>query len=557
MPFSSIATSHHSYEHSHTHRPTEDRGEAGLLPAGWSLKRRIQLLGILVGLTLLSATFLGLQLLHMTESARMIDAVTQVNLALERMTRHYENDERSLPTGSAHTRSLLNHQNRLQAIAHESLADLPGLEGGFYAHSTGQLIGYAYPTYLGSGPKTDIPEAERPAILRLIGQAIVTKDPAHERVERGFDVILFGAAPLLHNGQVLGATWVMHRLPGVRNPQWRDYSLALIAMLTVAGVVAVGAWLIARRLDRAVAHLVEHIGTLHSREPLAVAATGNVELDRVAFAINQLVRTVRHQQTRREQLEHRLHQADRLAILGRLVAGVAHEVRNPLSSIRLKLHLARRGPIELGKLISTFDIVEKEISRLDRLVARLLSIAKPAATETIIMDLPLFIDARLHHWRTRAAEFGVTIDYRPTGVDRTTVWIDQDRLGQILDNLVANAFDAVADTGGTICVAVTMPCDGTLCLAVTDSGPGISQEVRAHLFEPFFTTRPQGTGLGLFLSAEMARASGGTLAYADSPLGGSRFELHLPCHPIAAPHDHRDTHKSMPEEDVYETESRM
>lgn len=266
MTYSSAMTSSQSHGLPRSHQATHGHRESGFLPVGWSLKRRIQLLGILVGVILVSATFLGLQLLHMTESARMTDAVTKINLALERMTRHYENGERSLSVDTAIVSVLLDHHNRLQAITRESLADLPGLEGGFYVHSTGQLLGYAYPTYLGSGPKNDIPEAERPAILRLIGQAIATKTPAHERVDRGFDVILFGAVPLLHDEQVPVATWVMHRLPGVRNPQWRDYSLAVIAMLAVTGLVAGGAWLIARRLSQLHWHLANLCGPQKTTE---------------------------------------------------------------------------------------------------------------------------------------------------------------------------------------------------------------------------------------------------------------------------------------------------
>lgn len=495
---------------------------------GRSLKRRIQALGILVALTLVSASVLGFQIFKMTESARMKDAATQLTVALDRMAHQYEDSGHlSSPHEAGSSALSINHQT-LRTITQESLTDLPGLEGGFYAHTNGQLLGYAYPTYLGSGPKTDIPEAERPTITRIAGQAIAENTTIQEQLERGFDVILFASAPLNLDGHAVGAAWVMSRLPGIRNPQWRYYSLSLIAMLAMAGLVAGSAWWIARRLDKAIAHVVNGIHTLHGTSILPISATRYMELNRIIEAINHLVKTVHAQQAAREQLERQLHQADRLAILGRLVAGVAHEVRNPLSSIRLKLQLARRGSLEPAKLFAAFDVVEKEVARLDRLVARLLSVAKPPATSTAPTDINEFVIARLRHWTLRASEFNIAMNYTVTEDGGPFGLVDRDRLSQIIDNLIANAFDALTGTGGQIHVALTGLSIDRLCLVVHDSGPGISREARPHLFEPFFTTKPQGTGLGLFLSAELARASGGTLALIETPEGGACFELRFP-----------------------------
>ncbi len=495
---------------------------------GRSLKRRIQALGILVALTLVLASLLGFQIFTLTESARLKDAATQLTVALDRMTRQYEAGGQWASSDETGPAVLMGSPRGLRTITQESLADLPGLEGGFYDSMNDRLLGYAYPTYLGSGPKTDIPEAERPTITRIAGQAIAANTTVQEQVERGFDVILFGAAPLLHDGQAVGAVWVMHRLPGIRNPQWRYYSFSLIAMLAMAGLVAGSAWWIARRLDKAIAHVVNGIHTLHGNTILPISATRYMEINRIIEAINHLVKTVHAQQAAREQLERQLHQADRLAILGRLVAGVAHEVRNPLSSIRLKLQLARRGSLEPGKLFAAFDVVEKEVTRLDRLVARLLSVAKPPTTSNAPTDINEFVIARLRHWNLRASEFNILLNYTGTEDGRLFGLVDRDRLSQIFDNLIANAFDALTGTGGRIHVVLTGLSIDRLCLVVHDSGPGLSPEARPHLFEPFFTTKPQGTGLGLFLSAELARASGGTLDYIDTPEDGACFELRFP-----------------------------
>jgi signal transduction histidine kinase len=493
-----------------------------------SLKRRIQILGCFVGAMLVCAAVVSFHMFHMTMSARIPDTARHLMATLDRLVHHYERQ------AAFNDASLIEHELSLRTISTDNLADAPGVEGGFYTKGGDRLLGYAYPTYLGSGPKTDIPAAERPAITRLVHQAILAGVPVQEHAEHGFDVILFAAAPLAQSGRIVGAAWLMHRLPGIRNPQWQYYSVGLLSLVLMAAIAAGGAWLIARRLDRAIAGMVDGIHTLQDSGSRPIPAAGYAEIDRVVSAINHLVRTVRLQQHRREQLERQLQQADRLAILGRLVAGVAHEVRNPLSSIRLKLQLARRGPVELERLVAAFDVVEQEISRLDRLVARLLSVAKPATVGLQPTDMNQFLAARLQHWQARASESGILVKYAGVLDHAASLHIDRDRVGQILDNLMGNAWEALAGAGGTILVSLIRPDDASFSITVADSGPGVSPEARSHLFEPFFTTKPQGTGLGLFLSAEMARASGGRLAYVDSPHGGGCFELSLPSPPPAS-----------------------
>lgn len=473
---------------------------------------------------LVCAALVSFHMFTMMMSARIPDTAGHLMATLDKLVHHYERQ------ATIEGASLIERERSLRTISNDNLADAPGVEGGFYTKEGDRLLGYAYPTYLGSGPKTDIPAAEQPVITRTVHQAITTSLPVQEHVEQGFDVILFAATPLLKDGHAVGAAWLMHRLPGIRNPQWQYYSAGLLLLVLMAAVAAGGAWLIARRLDRATTGMVKGIQTLQDSGSRPIPAAGYAEIDRVVSATNHLVRTVRLQQHRREQLERQLQQADHLAILGRLVAGVAHEVRNPLSSIRLKLQLARRGPVELARVIAAFDVVEQEISRLDRLVARLLSVAKPATVGLEPTDMNQFLAARLQHWQAHASESGILVKYAGVSDQTASIRLDRDRVGQILDNLIGNACEALVDRGGTILVSLIRPDDASFSVTVTDSGPGVSSEARHHLFEPFFTTKPQGTGLGLFLSAEMARASGGQLAYVDSPHGGGCFELSLPSH---------------------------
>ena len=223
-----------------------------------------------------------------------------------------------------------------------------------------------------------------------------------------------------------------------------------------------------------------------------------------------------------------MQRAERLAALGRLVGGVAHEVRNPLASIKLKLHLARRAHDDRERRAAAFDVIEEEVERLDRLVERLLTLTKPASSGSAT-DLERLLEKRLEFWRSRAAERNVTLEWHPDAQALATTVNDGDRVIQIIDNLIANALDVLDGQDGRVTVELRRPTPTQVSIVVSDTGPGVPPDVVDRLFEPFFTTRRDGTGLGLFLSTEMARALGGDLRYEPAPRGGARVEVLLPC----------------------------
>jgi signal transduction histidine kinase len=497
---------------------------------GWSLKRQIVLLALLALGTVASAAFLGAQVLHETEAARVGDAAQQLERAANRLAERYDYLRGSLGAHGGGAAPLnTGDENMLHSLTESSLGGLPGVEGGFYAAQGSRLLGYAYPTYEGSGPKTDIPAAERPTIERVAERAVATHALVTEEVPAGSDVILFQAQPLLEDGTPIGAVWLMHRLTGVRSPQHRLYLAALLLLLSVAAVSTAVSLLFTRRLDRGVARIEGALHAMEERFDTAVPAVGITELDRIGAAITQLGQTLHEHAGRRAALEVSLRQADRLAVLGRMVAGVAHEVRNPLASIKLKLHLTRGAWPSAERLHDTFEVIQAEVDRLDRLVERLLLLGRPWEPAGRPTDLSHFLGERLGMWEARAAAQRTRVEVAPTGASDGSVTLDRDRVGQILDNLVTNALEALAGQGGAIRIEVERPSSNAIILVVTDTGPGVPPEAAAHIFEPFFTTKDGGTGLGLFLSAELARRLGGELRYRPPPEGGARFEVQVPC----------------------------
>lgn len=246
------------------------------------------------------------------------------------------------------------------------------------------------------------------------------------------------------------------------------------------------------------------------------------ELAMVSEGIAEMAATLRHTEAERERLRAELVEGERLASLGRVAAGIAHEVRNPLAAIKLKIDLAAMElPPTQSATAQDLAEVGAEIARLDRLVSDLLVIAGRRVLRRELTDLAALAQARCA--LQGAAAEAVALRYEVTGTARAEV--DRDGMTRVIDNLLRNARDA-SPVGGTIRVQLSEDAQGAM-LRVLDEGPGVDPARLPELFEPFFTTRAEGTGLGLALSRAVVRAHGGVLRYARDE-GRTVFVVELP-----------------------------
>jgi two-component system NtrC family sensor kinase len=218
--------------------------------------------------------------------------------------------------------------------------------------------------------------------------------------------------------------------------------------------------------------------------------------------------------------QDRLVQSEKLAGIGRLAAGVAHEINNPLTVIlgyaRL---LARRTD---GQVRDEIRIVEEEAIRARDIVEGLLDLSRPLPAGLDRVDLREICDDVAVRLRGSAPGESATIGVEGNG----SAPGNPAKLRQVLANLVQNATEA-AGPGGRVTVRVReAPAEARV--EVEDDGPGIDSAVAGRLFEPFFTTRDRGTGFGLAVSRAIARAHGGDVTGETLPGGGARFTLHLP-----------------------------
>jgi signal transduction histidine kinase len=218
--------------------------------------------------------------------------------------------------------------------------------------------------------------------------------------------------------------------------------------------------------------------------------------------------------------QDRLVHSEKLAGIGRLAAGVAHEINNPLGVILGYTRLLRKRADPA--IADDLRIIEDETLRCREIVEGLLDLSRPMAAAPQPVELRELADEVLARLREARLLDGVAVEVDGAAATRG----HPPKLRQVLFNLVRNAAEA-AGAGGR--VEIRLGSSGDVAEAsVSDSGPGIAPEVRSRLFEPFFTTKDHGTGLGLAVSQAIARAHRGTIEVGAAAAGGARFTLRLP-----------------------------
>jgi signal transduction histidine kinase len=314
--------------------------------------------------------------------------------------------------------------------------------------------------------------------------------------------------------------------PSTYSQSWR----LLVSALTLSALLLVASSALALTtfkrgaggIQTALAALANDLSTPVPRPPVR-------ELSEIADGIATLARRLAEARAIQERLGRDLAQKERLVALGRVVAGVAHEVRNPLASIKLRLDLAMAGDAAFAngspplppKVVQAIAHASAEITRLDRLVADLLIVSGRALGPRHPTDVGSLLRSRVEALAPWSALRAVTIR---TAGGAAGVPADSDAMARALDNLLRNAIEASPD-GGTI--AATVYDDGaSVRVRVQDTGGGVPAGRVGELFEPFFTTKPEGTGLGLAISRAIARAHGGDVIYAREG-DVTRFELTL------------------------------
>jgi signal transduction histidine kinase len=244
--------------------------------------------------------------------------------------------------------------------------------------------------------------------------------------------------------------------------------------------------------------------------------TGERELDRIVAALNTAGARLAEARRHSDALASRVAVSERLAALGRVAAGVAHEIRNPVAAMRLRAENALAGDDARRRM--ALEAILAQIARLDRLIGELLAMTQRREAQPERVDLAGFLVAC-------AADHPGVVVHAPPGA---AVMLDPALTRRALDSLLTNARQH--SPPGAPVVLRGRPEERSVRIEVRDGGRGVAAELRDTLFEPFVTGRADGTGLGLSIARELAEAQGGRLELADAGGngGGATFMLEIP-----------------------------
>ena len=291
--------------------------------------------------------------------------------------------------------------------------------------------------------------------------------------------------------------------------------LALLAATLVFSSVLVRP--IARAITEPVERLTRFVRGFHKQANAVPPKEGPPELQELTRAFEKMIQDL-------EVSQNNLTRAAKLAVVGEMAAAMSHEVRTPLGIMRSSAdvllrepHLSKDGREVLGFIIS-------ETERLNKLVSTLIDAARPRTPNFAPIDLTQLIYRVMALLQSQAQAKQISITFTETEV--MTVWADQDQMTQVLMNLLMNAIQILPPQGKVILRLEKL--ENNMVLTVSDNGPGIRVSDQAQVFEPFFTQRAGGVGLGLAVVRQIVHSHRGEITYRNSVMGGAEFTMVLP-----------------------------
>lgn len=503
-----------------------------------SFRWQITLLGTLVFILFLAVLFAAFATLQYTKSAVLTGEKKQLVAITQNLAREYDdkaefsrqNDE--LPPLNNPTAA--SSREVVALLSRVVLQNLEGVRGGFYAKAGDTLLGDSFspgesssvnPSHENSGGD------EQKLILSVAKNAAESRQPSERVLSNAANTVLVEAVPIRDGYSVVGSAWTIKRLSAVPGAnRFRAYLITVgLSLAALASVLLT--LLVIRNLQGGVRKIEGGLRDLEQNLASQIEARNDPEeIQRIAQAINRLGETLTANIQREKQIESQLRHSERLASLGRLVAGVAHEVRNPLATIRLRVQMCRRDA-DNPHIKESCSIALEEIERLNGIVNRLLNFTRPVQLHLEQADLRSLIGERMESFREWAQKRSVTL-IAQMPPDSVSLQLDKDRMAQVFDNVIQNAIEAMSE-GGALSVTVASQPDMTgngsgVCVEFRDTGRGMNSSVVSRVFDPFFTTKPSGTGLGLSICHELVQAHGGKIRVDSDEGRGTKVRITIP-----------------------------
>jgi signal transduction histidine kinase len=235
--------------------------------------------------------------------------------------------------------------------------------------------------------------------------------------------------------------------------------------------------------------------------------------------------------TKAKELEHLLTIQDKMASLGRVAAGMAHEIRNPLSGINIYLNTLKKLHHKNGseeKVKQILGQIQSASRKIESVIRRVMDFAKPGEPKLILLDMNRPVTEAINLSAVTMRKSGIVLE-KSLSENLPSCKADPALIEEMVLNLLNNAAGAMKTmvVGKKIVVTSSVEGDG-IVLTVSDSGPGIAPEIKDKIFDPYFTTKSDGTGIGLSISHRIVTDHGGSLTVSDSDLGGAEFRIEIP-----------------------------
>ncbi|MCC6746235.1 MAG: HAMP domain-containing protein [Deltaproteobacteria bacterium] len=397
-----------------------------------------------------------------------------------------------------------------------------------------------------------VPEEEEPVTNARARRVIESNRPEGELFRKGGHAAYVYRAPLHLRGKAVGALELRLELQALREGRGFHLGLAIAGGLLLLFALLVGIFS-RRAIGRPIGQLMDgmdHVirGDLSHALPL----DRSDEIGRIAYRFNEMTSRLRAAQDEilqsgalKLELEQRLRQSEKLATIGQLSAEIAHEVGTPLNVIGGRARALERKAEQPAEVLKNAKIIADQASRITKIIQQMLDVARARAPRRGSVDLARVLDDALAFLEYQIQRAGIEVQRElPPGLP--PVMGDADGLQQVVLNLLVNAIQAMPG-GGTLTVRCTLdhrrksgldlaPPQRYLQVLVADSGPGIPEETRAQIFEPFYSTKPQGegTGLGLTVVHGIVKEHDGWVEVETAQPHGAAFRVYLPTEPEAA-----------------------
>jgi len=301
-------------------------------------------------------------------------------------------------------------------------------------------------------------------------------------------------------------------------------ALTIAALVSVMGLAVVLAYVLFKQILGPIRELALGASTAKS------AAGAADEVEALSMRFHNLMADVDQTKTKLKWSREHLQQAEKWALVGKLAAGVAHSVRNPLTSVKMRLFSMERSLNLAPSQKDDFEVISEEIRHIDTIVGNFLEFSRPPKLKMQKVSPSDAVDTAIQLLHHRLESYDVKVDIKRDGRLPQTL-ADPDQLKEVLVNLMVNACEAMVD-GGKItieeAVSTSEEAAPVIVIKLSDTGPGVPASIQTKLFQPFFSTKEEGTGLGLSIATRIVEEHGGWLDLKSREGKGATFIIMLP-----------------------------